>query len=179
MSPAGPAPDSASSAVAHVAAAHLAFEDQPAGFAADIGGQHAVDKPAQRLQFGDRGIGGEGVAKQLHLAGAEAARLLRGPTRGVDRAVHEKHRQRDIVGDTLTPHIVEERKALALGIIEAIAHLVAAGVEDCERTVLELRRVRQVEVGGGDDDVFGSFPPDKAAAEYVGMQRLHEGADPM
>jgi hypothetical protein len=52
---------------------------------------------------------------------------------------------------------------------------VSAGIEYRERIAGELWRFRQVEAGGVDDD-FGSVPPDEAAAEHVGMQRLDECA---
>ncbi len=58
--------------LAHVAAAHLAFENEPAGLGADIGGQHVADKPAQRLHFDDRRQCRQHIAR-THLGGGKPA----------------------------------------------------------------------------------------------------------
>ena len=76
---------SAAVIVAHVAAPHLAVEDQLAGLGADIGVQHAADKPPQRLDLGDRRIGRQDVAEELHLGRGEPAGPLGRPGERVDQ----------------------------------------------------------------------------------------------
>ena len=90
---------------------------------------HPRQRPHQRPQ-------------RVQLVVAEAARLLRGPARRMDRAVGELKRQRNIVGDAFGPHVVEERKAFALRIVEAIPDLLPLFVQDRERAVLNSGELR-------------------------------------
>ena len=61
-------------------------------------------------------------------------------------AVDEQKRQRDVIGDTLGAHVVEERKALAVGIVEPIADLLPAVVDDRQRALDEFRRIQDIEI---------------------------------
>ena len=100
-----------------VAAADLAAEDALAGAIADIGVEQHRGGAAQADDLDDPRKRRHDRAQRRHLLVGEAAGLLGGPARCVDRAVDEQQRQRDIVGDAFGAHVVEERKALAVGIV--------------------------------------------------------------
>src|SRR5437588_6809680 len=110
------------------------------------------------------------------LAG-ETVRVPGGPARRVRGAVGKLKWQRDVVGDAFTAHVVEERKAPALGIIQPISDFLPAAIQKRQRALPESRRIRQIEIRRIDDDL-PSLPPDEAAAVSVRMQRPHEGAHP-
>ena len=159
-----------------MAAPDLAAHDALAGAVADIVVEQAqrgtaqvddLDDPRQRPH--DRSQRGQFVI-------AKAAGLLGGPARRVDRAVDEQERQRDIIGDTFAAHVVEERKAPALGIVEAIADLSPAVVHDRQRAPSVFRRIRNFKTRGIDDDL-GSRPPEEGAAVDIGMQGPDEDRD--
>jgi len=57
----------------------------------------------------------------------------------MNRAAGKPKRQRDIVGDAFGPHVVKERKAFALRIIEAISDFLSLVVQDRQRAVFEFR----------------------------------------
>src|SRR6202034_4036201 len=107
---------------------------------------------------------------------AKTTRLFRAPACSMNRAAGEPERQRNIVADAFGPHVVKERKALALRIVEAKSDLLALLVQDRQRAILEFRRIARIRLGGSSDDL-GAPPPDKTDAEHVRMQRLHENAN--
>src|SRR3954468_20983857 len=92
------------------------------------------------------------------------------------RAVDERHRQRDIVGDAFRAHVVQKREALACGIVEAASDLPPLAEHDRQRVVDEFRRIQDVETGGAHYDLR-SLPPNEIATENIGMQGPDENAD--
>ena len=106
----------------------------------------------------------------------EPARLLRGPARSVDRAVDEGQRQRDIVGDALGAQILDDRKALACGIVDASANLQPLLEHDDQRAGVKIRRLQDIEIDRAELDL-GARLPDEIAAVDLGMQRADEDAD--
>ena len=158
-----------------VAAPDLAAHDALAGAVADIGVEQArggaaqaddLDHPRQRPH--DRSQRGQFLV-------AEAAGLIRGPARRVGRAVDEQQRQRDIIGDTFAAHVVEERKALALGIVEAIADLPPLSNMIASGLLLNSGESRNSKSALTYD--LGSRPPEEVAAENIGMQGPDENRD--
>ncbi len=127
-----------------------------------------LDEAGQRRHQGSQGV-------QLLIA--EAARLLGGPARGVNRAVGRKQRQRDIVGDAFGAHLVEKRKAFARGIVDAMPDFPYLAKHDRQRAVLKSGRIQQIEIRGPGDDFLARLP-DEIEAENIGMQRANEDADP-
>ena len=159
-----------------VAAPDLAAHDALTGAVADIvveqaqeGAAHVDDLDDPRQRPHDRSQRGQFVI-------AKAARLPGGPARSVDRTVDEKERHRDIVGDTLPAYVVEERKAPALGIVEARADLPSGVVHDRQRAPSIFRRIRDFKAQGIDDDLLAR-PPEEGAAVNIGMQRPDKHRD--
>src|SRR3569832_221994 len=94
------------------------------------------------------------------------------PARCVNRTIGKTERYCNVIGDAFGAHVLKEWEALAFRIVKAIPRFVSTGIEDGERIPGELGGFRQIETGGVDDH-FRSVAPDEAAAEHVGMQRLH------
>ena len=99
---------------------------------------------------------------------------LRGQACDMDGAVGVEQRQRQIVGAAFLAHVVEEGKAMAVGIVHAVAQLARGPLHDHYGAVEVFRRLKNVEIGGVDHDVSAP-PPDEGAPVSVGMQRRHEG----
>ena len=161
-----------------VAAPDLAAENPLAGAIADIG----VEQRPRPCGAGwmisiSRASGGISDRSAVELLVAETARLPGGPARRVNRPVDEEQRQRDIIGDALGAHVVEEWKAPAFGIVERdsltsrpSSNTIASGL------FLNSGESRKLEIRGADGD-FGAGPPDEIEAENIGMQRPDEDAD--
>ena len=146
----------------------MSRQDALAGTVADIGVEqrsgragHGVDlgEPTERMNH--RPQGREMVIR-------EAAFDLRGPARCMNSAVGEQQGNGDVVRCPFRTHVIEEREAPTLGIIETIADFVTTAVEKRKRAVLKLRRVMNVKGSVGNNDL-GAPPPHEAAAEHVGM----------
>ena len=159
-----------------MAAANLAAENALAGAVADIGVEQESRGAAQADDLDDPRQWRHHRLQCGQLLVAKSARLFGGPARGVDGAVHEYQRQRDIVGDALRAHVVDKGKTLAFGIVDPQPDLPPLAEHDRQRAVLKFRRILDIEIDGADDDL-GARPPDKVAAEDIGMQRSHEQAD--
>ncbi len=152
-----------------VAAANLAAENPLAGAVADIGvEQHGRGAP----QADDLDVAGERrhhPAQEIELLIGEAAGLPGGPARRVNRALDVEQRDRDVIGDAFGAQVVEKREAPAGGVVEPITHLGFGLVHHEQRTAFVFRRIQNIEIGFGDDDLLAR-PPGKGAAENIGMQ---------
>ena len=94
-----------------VAAANLPAEDPFAGAVADIG-VSSIAAVRRRLMISMiRARGGITERRRVQLFVGEAARLLRRPARRMNRAIGELQRKRDIIGDALGAHLLDDRKA--------------------------------------------------------------------
>ena len=94
----------------------------------------------------------------------------------MSRAIGGEKRQRDIVSDAFGTHVVEKRKALAFGIVDAMSDLPALAKYDGQRAVDEFRRIKQTEIRGAHHDL-GAWLPDEINAENIGMQCPDEETD--
>ena len=157
-----------------MAAADWPAENSLAGAVADIGVEQRRRGAAQADDLAEPRQRPHDRSQRVELLVAEAARLFGGPARGVDRA-GEKKRQRDVVGDALGAHVVEERKTPAFGIVQPISDLPPAAVKDRQRTLLNSGDSGKSKSACDDD--LGALPPDEAAAENVRVQRADEDAD--
>ncbi|MGY4330665.1 hypothetical protein ACVWWG_005082 [Bradyrhizobium sp. LB7.2] len=160
-----------------VAAADLAAEDTRAGTIADIGVEQHLGGAAQADDLADARKRCYEGADRRDVVIAEAAGIPRDPTRCVDRAVEIRHRHRDIVGHAFGAHVIEERKALAVGVVHAAPDLDPLFEHDTKRAPGEFGRVQDIEIDGPDLDLL-TFPPDEIAAEDFRMQRANEDAEP-
>lgn len=93
----------------------------------------------------------------------------------MNRAVGSQKRQRDIVSDAFGTHIVEKRKALAFGIVDAMSDLPALAKHDRQRAVPEFRQFQEIEIRAADGNL-GARLPDEIKAENVGMQGPNKDA---
>ena len=94
----------------------------------------------------------------------------------VDRAVDERQRQRDIIRDALGAQILDDREALAPGIVDACPNLQPLLEHDHQRAGVEIRRVQNIEIDRAQLDL-GARLPDEIAAVNLGMQSSNEDAD--
>ena len=125
-----------------------------------------------------RASGGAIDPQRRQLFVGEAARLLGGPARGVDGAVDEQQRQREIVGDAFGAHVVEIGKRLLSRIVQRGPDLHAPRWNTIVSGLgVKFRRFQNVEIDRADLDL-GARLPDEIAAENIRMQRADEDADP-
>ena len=125
------------------------------------------DHPRQRLHEAPQ-------RRQLFVG--ETARLFRGPARSVDGAADKGQRQRDIVRDALGAQFIDDRKALARGIVDAGPNLHPLLEHDFQRAGVEIRRLQDIEIDRAELDL-GARLPDEIAPVDIGMQRADEDAD--
>ena len=115
-------------------------------------------------------------AAQLFVA--KAARLFRGPARGVNGAVDEQQRQREIVGDAFGCACRRRSEsACCRHRPYAALDLCCLREDDRERAGLEFRRIQQIEIDCADV-TSRAGPPDEIAPKDIGMQRSDEESDP-
>ena len=109
---------------------------------------------------------------------AEAAGLLRGPARCVNRAVDEQQRQRDIIGDAFGAHVVEDRKASGSRDRRCDARTSSPSPNTIVSGLLMNSGKSRKSKSTVPTVDLGARPPDEIAAEDVGMQGADENADP-
>jgi hypothetical protein len=159
-----------------MAAAYLATKNSLAGAVAHISVEQDRGGAAQTEDLDQPRQRQHNCFQCRQLIIAESTRRVRGPTRSVDRAIDEPKRQRDIVGDALHAHVVEEGKTLVLGIVDPVSDLPPLAKHDGQRAASKFRRILDIEVHTPDHDL-GARPPDEIAAENIGVQRPNEDAD--
>ena len=159
-----------------MAAPDLAAENPLTGAVADIGIQQDRGGALQARDLDEPGQRRYQRAKTVQLIHGEAAGLLGSPARRVNRAVALDHGQRDIVGDPFLAHVVEKGKAFAFRIVDAASDFPALAEYDGQRAVEIFRRIQHLETRRAHGD-FGAGPPDKIAADDIGMQGPDEDAD--
>ena len=159
-----------------VAAPDLAAEDPLAGAVADIGVEQARGGAGQADDFDHARQRLHDAPQRRQLFVREPARLFRGPARCVDRAADEGQRQRDIVRDAFGAQFLDDRKALARGIVDAGPNLQPLLEHDVQRAGVKIRRFQDIEIDRADLDL-GARLPDEIAPVDIGMQRADEDAD--
>ena len=160
-----------------VSPADLAGPNPLAGAVADIGVEQRGGGAAHRHDFADPRERRNDLAQRRELLVGEAARLLRGPACDMDGAVGVEQRQRQIVGDAFVAHVVEEGKAMTVGIVHAVAQFARGGLHHHNGAAHEFGRLQDIEIGGVDRNIPAELP-DKGPPVSVGMQRRHESGDP-
>ena len=159
-----------------MAAPDLAAEDAFAGAVADIGIEQARSGAGQADDFDHARQRLHDAPQRRQLFIRETARLFGGPARSVDRAADEGQRQRDIVRDAFGAQLIDDREALAQGIVDAGANLQPLLEHDFQRAGVKIRRLQDIEIDRADLDL-GARLPDEIAPVDLGMQRADEDAD--
>ena len=159
-----------------MAAPDLATENALAGAIADIGVEQARSGAAQRHDFDHPRQRLHEAPQRRQLFIREPARLLGGPARSVDGAADKGQRQRDIVRDALGAQLVDDRKALARGIVDAGPNFQPLLEHDFQRAGVKIRRLQNIEIDRAEFDL-GARLPDEIAPVDVGMQRADEDPD--
>ena len=153
-----------------MAAADLPGHDPLAGAVADIGIEQAHGGAAQADDLDVTRQRREHRTQRVQLFIGKAARLPGGPARGVDGAVGERQRQRDIVGGAFGAHILDNRKTRhRLRIVRVSPDLVSLREHDRQRAGVKSRCILDAEIDRADLDL-GAGLPDEIAAEDIGMQ---------
>ena len=113
-----------------VAAPNLARHDPFPGPIADIGIEQHGGGASQADDFDITRQRRDHRAQRIQLLVGKATRLFRGPARRVDGAVDKRHRQRDVVGDALGAHILDNREAATFWIVRPRPDLLALREND-------------------------------------------------